>query len=103
MLLPFARESAGNLEAYEAEKGLFKRLLPMGLAAMQLYFAQRGTGDMGPAVTRADGVLLPREQKLRGRDYVSIFGKLKVARTCYRVPGEPRTPPGRAGQSSRAV
>jgi hypothetical protein len=89
VLMQFARESAGKLEAHEAEKGLFKRLLPIGLAAMKLYFAQRGTGDMGPAVTRADGVLLPREQKLRGRGYFSIFGKLKVARTCYRVPGEP--------------
>jgi hypothetical protein len=26
---------------------------------------------------------------LRGRDYFSLFGKFKVARTCYRAPGEP--------------
>jgi hypothetical protein len=88
-LLQFAREHAGKLEAHEAEKGIFKRLLPIGLAAMKLYFAQRGTGDVGPAVTRADGVRLPREQTLRGRDYFSIFGKFKVARTCYRTPGAP--------------
>jgi len=88
-LLQFAREYAGTLEAHEAEKGIFKRLLPIGLAAMKLYFAQRGTGDVGPAITRADGMLLPREQKLRGRDYFSLFGKFKVARTCYRTPGEP--------------
>ena len=56
---------------------------------MKLYFAQRGTGEMGPAITRADGVLLPQENKLRGRDYFSLFGKFKVARTCYRTPGEP--------------
>ena len=56
---------------------------------MKLYFAQRGTGDMGAAVTRADGMLLPREQTLRARDYCSLFGKFKVARTCYRTPGEP--------------
>ena len=59
------------------------------LAAMKLYFAQRGTGDVGPAITRADGVLLAREQKLRGRDYFSLFGKFAVARTCYRAAGEP--------------
>jgi hypothetical protein len=88
-LLQFAREHAGTLEAHEAEKGIFKRLLPIGLAAMKLYFAQRGTGDVGPAVTRADGVCLPQEQTLRGRDYFSIFGKFKVARTCYRTPGAP--------------
>ena len=88
-LLTFARESARKLEAHEAEKGIFKRLLPIGLAAMKLYFAQRGTGDVGPAIMRADGVLLPRENKLRGRDYFSLFGKFAVARTCYRLPGEP--------------
>jgi hypothetical protein len=88
-LLQFARETAGTLEAHEAEQGIFTRLLPMGLAAMKLYFAQRGTGDVGPAVTRADGVLLPREQRLRERDYCSLFGKFAVPRTCYRTPGEP--------------
>ena len=41
-LLKFVSESAGRLEAHEAEKGIFKRLLPIGLAAMKLYFAQRG-------------------------------------------------------------
>ena len=44
-----------ELEAHEAEKGIFKRLLPIGLAAMKLYFAQRGTGDV-ERITRADGV-----------------------------------------------
>ena len=88
-LLQFARDNAGTLEAHAAEKGIFKRLLPIGLAAMKLYFAERGTGDVGPAVTRADGVLLTREKPLRGRDYFSIFGKFAVARTCYRTPGEP--------------
>ena len=88
-LLQFARESGGKLEAHEAEKGIFKRLLPIGLAAMKRYFAQRGTGDVGEAITRADGVLLAREQKLRGRDYFSLFGKFAVARTCYRAAGEP--------------
>jgi hypothetical protein len=87
-LLQFVREQAGTLEAHEAEKGIFKRRLPIGLAAMKRYFAQRGTGEVGPAVTRADGVHLPREQTLRGRDDFSLFGKFKVARTCYRTPGE---------------
>ena len=88
-LLTFVRERAGTLEAHEAEKGIFKRLLPIGLAAMKLYFAQRGTGEMGPAITRADGVILPQANKLRGRDYCSRFGKFKVARTSDRTPGEP--------------
>jgi hypothetical protein len=83
-----ARETAGTLEAHEAEKGLVKRLLPRGVAAMKRSFAQRGTGDVGPAVTQADGVVLPREQKLRGRDDVSRVGTFAVPRTCDRTPGE---------------
>jgi hypothetical protein len=61
-LIKCAREHAGKLKAHEAEKGIFKRLLPIGLAAMQLSFAERGPGDVGPAVTRADGMLLAREK-----------------------------------------
>ena len=68
---------------------MFKRLLPMGLAAMKLYFAQRGTGAIGPAIARADGVILPREQTLRRRDYCSLFGTFAVPRACDRMPGEP--------------
>ena len=63
-LITFAREHAGRLEAHEAEKGIFKRLLPIGLAAMKLYFAERGTGDVGPAIMRDDGEVLPMEQRL---------------------------------------
>jgi hypothetical protein len=88
-LMQFAREYAGKLEAHEAEKGIFKRLLPIGLGAMKLDCAPRGTGDVGPAITRADNVRLPREQTLRGRDYFSLFGKFAVARSCYRTLGEP--------------
>jgi hypothetical protein len=87
--LKFVQEHADQLEAHEAEKGIFKRRLPIGLAAMQLYCAQRGTGDVGPAVTRDDGARLPREKRLRGRDDCSRFGTFAVARTCDRTPGAP--------------
>jgi len=59
------------------------------LAAMKFSFAQRGTGDVGLAVTRVDGVLLPREQQRRGRDDCSLVGKFAGVRTGYRTPGEP--------------
>jgi len=82
-------EGAHQLEAHEAETGLFKRRLPSGLAAMKRSFAQRGTGDVGPAITRADGEMRPREQPRRGRDDCSRCGTFTVARTCDRTPGEP--------------
>jgi hypothetical protein len=49
-LITCVRERAGKLEAHEAEQGLFTRRRPMGLAAMQRYVAQRGTGEGGPAI-----------------------------------------------------
>lgn len=49
-LVSFVRETAGQLQAHEVEKGIFKRLMPLGLAAMRVYFAERGTGDVGPGV-----------------------------------------------------
>jgi len=88
-LITCAREHAGKLEAHDAEQGIFKRLLPMGLAAMKWYFAECGTGDVGPAITRADGMLLTREKPLRGRKYCSLFGTFAGARTCDRTAGEP--------------
>ena len=88
-LIQCTREHAGQLEAHEAEKGMFKRRLPMGLAAMQWSFAQRGTGNVGAAITRADGVLLTQEKTLRERDDCSRCGTCAVVRTCDRTPGEP--------------
>ena len=87
-LLSFVQEKAGELEAHEAEKGILKRLMPLGLAAMRVYFAERGTGEVGPGVEREDGVVLVREGQLRERAYFSLFGKIEVPRTCYRTAGE---------------
>jgi len=35
------------------------------LAALRLYFAERGTGEVGPAVEREDGEVLLREGQCR--------------------------------------
>ena len=61
----------------------------MGLAAMKRDVAPRGTGDVGPALTRADHVRLPREQTLRGRDDGCLFGTFAVARSGDRTLGAP--------------
>jgi hypothetical protein len=92
-LLTWVRERAGQREAHDAEKGLCKRRLPLGLAAIKLYFAQRGTGEVGPGITQADGGVLPREPKRRRRDYCSRCGTFAVARTCDRTPGAPGSLP----------
>ena len=92
-LITCARERAGTREAHEAEQGICTRRLPSGLAAMQRSVAERGTGAVGPAVTRADGAMRPRQTPLRGRDSCSLFGTFQVARTGDRTPGEPGSVP----------
>ncbi len=49
-LLSFVQEQAGQLEAHDVEKGIVKRLMPLGLAAVRLSFAACGTGEVGQAV-----------------------------------------------------
>ena len=45
---------------------------------MQYFFAEKGTGDVGPTLKLDNIKILEKESCLRGRDYYSIFGKFKV-------------------------
>jgi hypothetical protein len=87
--LPCVRAQAGPLEAPAAEPGLVTRLRPLGVAALTWSCAQRGTGEVGPAIMRADGVVRPRERQRRGRADGARVGTLAGARPCDRTPGEP--------------
>lgn len=88
-LFDFVRKNAEEQEAHEMEAAIFKKLIPIGQAAMKAYFAERGTGDIGKEIQREDGEILKRESVLRSRQYTSIFGAFPVPRTCYRMAGEP--------------
>jgi len=76
------------LDAHEMEEAIFKKLIPIGQAALKTYFAEKGTGDVGEEIQREDGVILNREWGMRSRIYSSIFGEIVVPRTCYRRLGE---------------
>lgn len=86
-LFQCVREHAAESDAYQMESTIFSRLQKIGLAALKCYFAEKGTGDIGAELVLSDGLVLKRESVLRGRDYFSVFGKLKVPRTCYRAVG----------------
>ena len=83
-LLEFVRNNAEELNAYDMENEIFSRVMQVGFCAMKLYFAQRGTGDIGNTLDLGEGVVLEKESGLRKRDYFSVFGKIGVPRTCYR-------------------
>lgn len=89
ILFKFVQENAGKMEAHEMEETIFKKLMPIGQAAMKAYFAEKGTGDVGKAIRREDGEVLKKESGLRPCGYTSIFGAFSVPRTCYRKEGEP--------------
>ena len=86
-LFEFIRNHAEGYKAYEMEKGILEKVLKIGFIAMQYYFSQKGTGDVGPELRLDTGRVLKRESGFRERGYYSIFGKLKVPRSCYRIEG----------------
>jgi hypothetical protein len=86
-LFEFIRENAPESKSYDIEKQIFSSVLKVGFYAMQYFFAEKGTGDVGPTLKLDNGKILEKESCLRGRDYYSIFGKFKVPRTCYRADG----------------
>ena len=86
-LFEFVRNNAKEFKAYEMEKSVLEKVLKIGLIAMQYYFSQKGTSDIGPELRLDTGRVLKRESGFRERDYYSIFGKLKVPRSCYRIEG----------------
>jgi hypothetical protein len=86
-LFEFVENNATEYKAYEMEKGIFEKILKIGLIAMQLYFSEKGTGDVGPEIKLDSEQILKKESELKPRDYFSIFGKLKVPRSSYRLEG----------------
>lgn len=83
-LFKLIKEMAPESEAYEMEQEIFSNVMKIGFIAMQCYFAAKGTGDMGPELCSENEEVFKREGSLRGKSYFSIFGKFKIARTCYR-------------------
>lgn len=88
-LFDIIAENSSSMDAYEAESFIFSELMKVGHTAMKVYFGSIGTGDIGENMQTPEGSLYSREASLRGRDYFSVFGKLKVPRTCYRKKGLP--------------
>ena len=87
-LFQFVKDNAKDLEVHEIEKRIFERVLSIGLAALKLYFAEKGSGDHGANLIQ-DDKFYPRQPGVRTRRYASVFGTCSVARTCYRRLGEP--------------
>ena len=47
-LFEFVNQNAESMQSYEMEKNIFQLALKIALSGMKYYFAQKGTGDIGP-------------------------------------------------------
>ncbi len=73
---------AERLRIDQAERGLFARLLAIGLLLLRAFVAKFGEGDAGQTVEK-EGRLLRRSSAPHRRRYLSIFGELTIERFVY--------------------
>lgn len=73
-----------GLRIDQVERGLFSRLLAIGLRLLEAYVAKFGRGDAGETLQR-EGRTLRRSAEPHQRRYLSIFGELLLGRFVYAV------------------
>lgn len=84
-LLRYVKESQ-SATADQVERGIFRRLLDLGLRLMLLFFTIRAADYPRLPVETAEGAALPYFADKK-RDYFSIFGKLPFWRPYFYQPG----------------
>lgn len=68
---------------HEIEAEVWRSVLHLGHAALQLLFSLLGSGDQGPTLDLPDGSSLERLDQTHPRRYVSVFGEFHLQRTAY--------------------
>jgi hypothetical protein len=68
---------------HKVEEDLWDVLLRAGHKGIKAFFESHGTGDLGPTLSLPNGDEVNRLEKLRMRNYVSIFGKFELKRVAY--------------------
>jgi hypothetical protein len=87
-LLAYVRGEAQGEELHAVERGLFVRLLSLGLALLRIFLSEKGTGRVSTAkVVTRDGTEL-RYHSTKRATYLSIFGTLVIERAYYWDLGE---------------
>jgi hypothetical protein len=87
-LLTYVGGEAREQELHEVERGVFVRLLSLGLLLLRLFLAEKGTGKLATgSVTTREGTNL-RYHSTKSATYLSIFGTLVIERAYYWDLGE---------------
>src|SRR5580658_2018524 len=67
----------------DVERGVLGKVLDMGQAALELFLAAQGDGDLGPSVEVEDGRTLLRSDSVEKRPLRTIFGKQTLEAYVY--------------------
>jgi hypothetical protein len=81
-LLRYVSMEALTQELHESEKGIFSRLMSLGLSLLKEVIARCGTGKTEQPVILPSGDQLPFHS-LKNRWYQSVFGSLRIRRAYY--------------------
>jgi hypothetical protein len=68
---------------YDVERGTLNRVLDLGLAAVELFLAAQGDGDLGACVETKDGRTLYRSDSVEKRPLRTIFGEHAIHAYVY--------------------
>jgi hypothetical protein len=83
-LIAFAQQSSHDqLRIDQVERGLFSRLLHLGLSLLTAYVAAAGDGNVGATATDSHDQTCNRLPEPHARPYRSIFGLLTIDRFVY--------------------
>lgn len=85
-MLEYVSRDAQDREIHEAEEGIFRRLMQLGLSLLALYLAKKGIGKIGKFLQV--GSTLFRSHGTKDKTYRSIFGLLEVRRAYYYLKGK---------------
>ena len=85
-VVDYVRKEGQSHDAYTVERSVLARLLALGRYLMAAYFEEKEGGDVGPAIEMESGEQLPRE-RLKGRDYLTVFGAMELDRHYYHKDG----------------
>ncbi len=78
----YVENNADTSDAYTMECEIQERIRGIGLKMLELFFASKGVGDVGEELLE-NGATFKKQPVLRGRDYYSVFGKIKIPRAYY--------------------
>jgi len=67
----------------KVERGIWRRVLQIGRAAMSGFLAAQGDGDEGPCIIGPQGQNLKRFKSLHRRLYLSVCGEFAIERAVY--------------------